>query len=173
MSEYKLIKAFLGLEVKTLPLARRYEAGGMTIEDFPFVLADDLEALLAKGVRVTGDDNDGLGWAFFHRDPKISHPRQINAGHTHTALLIGITPIEQDTAEGLLREYRDAMLHDDEERGLEYWAKLHERAKRLLAACAHRHTKMWEPHLAGARKCTDCEMVFNPNRTPNWQLERT
>jgi hypothetical protein len=37
--------------------------------------------------------------------------------------------------------------------------------------CAHTKTKIWEPHLAGARKCLDCEKVYNPNRTPNWQIE--
>lgn len=30
--------------------------------------------------------------------------------------------------------------------------------------CLHINTKIWEPHLAGARKCIDCGMVYNPNR---------
>lgn len=38
-------------------------------------------------------------------------------------------------------------------------------------ACIHVKTKMWEPHLAGARKCLDCERVYNPNCTPNWFFE--
>lgn len=29
--------------------------------------------------------------------------------------------------------------------------------------CRHSRTEMWEPHLAGARKCKDCGMVYNPN----------
>jgi len=30
--------------------------------------------------------------------------------------------------------------------------------------CSHENTKIWEPHLAGARKCIDCGWVYNPNR---------
>lgn len=37
--------------------------------------------------------------------------------------------------------------------------------------CSHKRTKIWEPHLAGARKCLDCEKVYNPNREPNWKIE--
>lgn len=37
--------------------------------------------------------------------------------------------------------------------------------------CKHKNTRMWEPHLAGARKCLDCEMVYNPNTNPQWQFE--
>jgi len=33
-----------------------------------------------------------------------------------------------------------------------------------MEECTHKNTKIWEPHLAGARKCVDCGMVFNPNR---------
>lgn len=38
-------------------------------------------------------------------------------------------------------------------------------------SCDHVNTKIWEPHLARARKCIDCGAVYNPNRTPNWQHE--
>lgn len=37
--------------------------------------------------------------------------------------------------------------------------------------CQHKRTQIWEPHLAGARKCLDCNKVYTPNRTPNWQME--
>lgn len=52
-------------------------------------------------------------------------------------------------------------------------AGLVEEAKEILgeeSECAHKNTKIWEPHLAGARKCLDCNKVYNPNRTPKWQL---
>lgn len=39
--------------------------------------------------------------------------------------------------------------------GLELWFK---------KECQHKNTQIWEPHLAGARKCLDCDMVYNPNR---------
>lgn len=37
--------------------------------------------------------------------------------------------------------------------------------------CSHIKTKIWEPHLAGARKCLHCGMVYNPNRDPSWFFE--
>lgn len=37
--------------------------------------------------------------------------------------------------------------------------------------CVHTNTQIWEPHLAGARKCKDCGMVYNPNHTPQWFFE--
>lgn len=37
--------------------------------------------------------------------------------------------------------------------------------------CNHNKTVIWEPHLAGARKCLDCKMVYNPNRSPAWFYE--
>jgi len=33
-----------------------------------------------------------------------------------------------------------------------------------VSECKHERTQMWEPHLAGARKCLDCGWVKNPNR---------
>jgi hypothetical protein len=33
----------------------------------------------------------------------------------------------------------------------------------LTDKCEHLKTYMSEPHLAGARKCSDCGMYFNPN----------
>lgn len=41
----------------------------------------------------------------------------------------------------------------------------------LPKECQHKNTIIWEPHLAGARKCVDCEMIYNPNRVPNWLKE--
>lgn len=38
-------------------------------------------------------------------------------------------------------------------------------------SCEHKNTIMWEPHLAGARKCKDCGMVYNPNYNPKWYVE--
>lgn len=37
--------------------------------------------------------------------------------------------------------------------------------------CEHINTVIWEPHLAGARKCLGCGKVYNPNLKPNWQFE--
>jgi len=37
--------------------------------------------------------------------------------------------------------------------------------------CSHSNTKIWEPHLAGAKKCLDCGMVYNPNHKPSWFFE--
>lgn len=36
--------------------------------------------------------------------------------------------------------------------------------------CEHKNTKIWEPHMAGTRKCLDCDKVNNPN-VPGWRLE--
>lgn len=36
--------------------------------------------------------------------------------------------------------------------------------------CKHTNTKIWEPHLAGARKCLSCDMVYNPNMG-GWYVE--
>ncbi len=40
-----------------------------------------------------------------------------------------------------------------------------------MSDCKHLQTKIWEPHLAGARKCLDCDMVYNPNHNPSWHVE--
>lgn len=37
--------------------------------------------------------------------------------------------------------------------------------------CPHARTAIWEPHLAGARKCLDCGLVYNPNMNPKWYFE--
>ncbi len=42
-----------------------------------------------------------------------------------------------------------------------------------MSQCAHVRTEIWEPHLAGARKCLDCGQVYNPNCTPNWFYEES
>lgn len=40
-----------------------------------------------------------------------------------------------------------------------------------MGDCEHKKTQIWEPHLAGARKCLDCGMVYNPNFSPRWHVE--
>lgn len=34
----------------------------------------------------------------------------------------------------------------------------------MSMVCDHKNNRIWEPHLAGARKCYDCGMVKSPNR---------
>ncbi len=36
--------------------------------------------------------------------------------------------------------------------------------------CEHKNTQIWEPHLAGARKCKDCGLVYN-NNAGRWYCE--
>ena len=38
--------------------------------------------------------------------------------------------------------------------------------------CTHTKTEMWEQHLAGARRCIDCKMVYNPNMKVKWFYEQ-
>ena len=38
----------------------------------------------------------------------------------------------------------------------------------MTEKCSHSKTKIWEPHLAGARKCLACDWVYNPNHEPAW-----
>ena len=33
-----------------------------------------------------------------------------------------------------------------------------------MRTCKHEDSRIWEPHLAGARKCNDCGWVKSPNR---------
>lgn len=43
-----------------------------------------------------------------------------------------------------------------------------------MSECKHDNTIMWEPHLAGARKCKDCGRIMNPNKGRNkWFFEVT
>lgn len=59
------------------------------------VMVQDLERLLSQGVRVHGCDtaNDENLWTTTNSN-----------GETHTGLLIGVKPLEKDSADGLLRE---------------------------------------------------------------------
>ena len=34
--------------------------------------------------------------------------------------------------------------------------------------CSHKNSSIWEPHLAGARKCNDCGYEYNPNISKEW-----
>jgi hypothetical protein len=110
-NDFPNIKA-LGLEV------RNYALYGTTVD---FVDAQNLEALLAKGVRVYGKTGAG---ANSHRDKWYWCKSPINED-THTALLIGITPIVRDTCESLLKELLDCVSCSDRVRDIQ------ERAKKL------------------------------------------
>ena len=37
--------------------------------------------------------------------------------------------------------------------------------------CSHKNSSIWEPHLAGARKCNDCGYEYNPNISKEWYPE--
>lgn len=37
--------------------------------------------------------------------------------------------------------------------------------------CTHANTKIWEPHLAGARKCLDCKRVKSSGSSHDWYFE--
>lgn len=96
----------LGLEVKD-----------MGADDF--VYAADLEALLAKGVRVCS--YKGGSWH--------GQPREIDISvrpDTFTGLVIGIKPIEQDSLEKLALDIIEARPHQDCMRGFK------ERARKLM-----------------------------------------
>lgn len=90
MSKFKNIEA-LGLVTYAHPW-------GMERRSEEFVRAVDLESLLSQGVRVYNA----------HSAQGRPYERTWFTNETHTAtqsaLLIGMRPIERDTAEGLLRE---------------------------------------------------------------------
>lgn len=71
-----------------------------------------------------------------------------------------------EQVEDLLRVKRRKVTYSDEEAGQLTGSPSE------LARCEHKRTKIWEPHLAGARKCLDCDMVYNPNMSPQWQNEK-
>lgn len=83
--------------------------------------ADTANRILAeRGVRVYGDDSsDGLPWR-----------KKALERHTHTALLVGVTPIAKDTAESLLREVLAAWPLNPHAKS-PYWELL-ERARKVL-----------------------------------------
>ena len=41
----------------------------------------------------------------------------------------------------------------------------------MIMTCEHKNKIIWAPHLAGAKKCIDCNMVYNPNMNPRWHHE--
>lgn len=88
MSEFKLIDKWLGLEI--IP-GQEYMHPGYDGK-VRVVAADALEAKLAEG-RIKQFGPRSVGW----------HDWTDKADHE--ALLIGVRPIQKDTAEGLLREY--------------------------------------------------------------------
>ena len=93
------------------------------------VCADDLEALLARGVRMNGSLEPEYKTWLMESNGRATTP-------THSALLIDIKPIQRDTAEGLLREIVekctgwnfDKLLFKDADEKLQFV----ERARRLL-----------------------------------------
>lgn len=142
------------------PLCKK---AGLTIESAPWhdwiIPAKEVEALLASAPVVKAVNQDA-NW--FHQDAECIAKYQ--------ARVVLIEPIKQEPEEiKLLREIID-------EQDNNTWTKgLYERTKAFLArrdkSCEHKNNDICEPHLAGARKCNDCGMVYNPNRTPRWQHE--
>lgn len=128
--------------------------------------ADDIHRLLGAAVEILGSSGNNERWA------KGSWPYP-QAPDTR-AYAVGIREIqpesELDKALKLLKELIAAQ--EFSRLNITYipedWA---ERARALLAgkSCEHKRTVIWEPHLAGARKCQDCGMVYGPGRTPQWQ----
>ncbi len=84
MSDFKLIKE-LGLEVHEHDYVE-------------YIDPAELESLLAKGVRVELCKRENA-------IPEYQVSLSFHTNKTHTGLLIGITPIQKDTAESLLREF--------------------------------------------------------------------
>ena len=81
----------LGLEVHSVIKPTTH------INTWEFVRASDLEALLAKGVRVYGEINAANQHAWTDTN--------VIPGATSTALLIDIQPIKRETAEDVLRDW--------------------------------------------------------------------
>lgn len=120
---FKNIEA-LGLRVEWRPILNYNVVNAVQV---PTVDANDLEALLEKGVRVYGRKSPTPNnWQFADFQNHCADYRD-----THSGLLIGIQPIvKPDTAEGLLREFiATAHIHafDDSE-----WGRIAERARKLL-----------------------------------------
>lgn len=126
------------------------------------VLASDLNHLLSQGVRV---ELDMIGDApyMYEKQPGDNEP------HTHSALLIGVRPIQKpDSLEQLAR---DLAATDKFENGswtmnTEYWV---EWARRLVEKeCQHKRSSISEPHLAGARTCSDCG-AYKSSASGEWK----
>lgn len=103
-----------------------------------YVRASDLEALLAKGVRVWFNDYASTG-----KDGNVDCARyKPRASDDHTALLINIQPIKKETAEDVLRDY---LRNFDNGRGEHDWdgdsfVDWLERAKRVLDQASRKST---------------------------------
>lgn len=111
---YPLIKSVLGIQTTAFH----------TIDSTVYyVLADELERALEKGVRVYGN-NGTFEWSMHDN----------NRTAIHKAYLIGITEIERDSMEQLVRDLaahdKFAFGHDKWLMNAEYWI---ERAKKVLA----------------------------------------
>jgi hypothetical protein len=119
MTKYPLIEA-MGLNW----CKGRFEtAAGNLSKPFDIILCEDVERMLAEAPVVYGVPN-----AFFsHVEGEIGGNGQPD---THTARLICIQPIRQDTAESLLKEFVD--LDADSLLGNEPLSKIGDRHRNLV-----------------------------------------
>lgn len=122
-------------------------------------LAKANRLLEERGKVVYGHVKDGV--------PNYWGPHENNTFEdTHAALLICVEEIEKDTAESILKAFAN---WGTDKPGPLSLNDIQDRARKLIKqGCAHKNTEIWEPHLAGARRCLDCKMVYNPNCTPAW-----
>lgn len=122
-------------------------------EDVPFLLAEieKRDEVLKEAVSALKGllRNAGCDW-YVKQFRRSELPSGINTG---VAAAIHNREVEQ----------RALMAYDEARKALTRIAE--------IMGCAHKNTKIWEPHLAGARKCLDCGMVYNPNRSPSWGKE--
>lgn len=94
---------------------------------YAFLLANKMNRLLLeRAIEVTGGDYSGNGWAMFEKKPHLTPAR----GHTHRALLIGVEPIEKDSAEKVLKDLINWL--DIPEMLSKNTRQLIDRAKRVL-----------------------------------------
>lgn len=99
-------------------------------------------------------------------------PGRIDFNYEMMGIKSSIKPIEvkKETVEDIAKEMVST---SDYTTGEATYLDFKERFEKALKEkeCLHTKTQIWEPHLAGARKCLSCNMVYNPNRSPRWQLE--
>lgn len=120
-----------------LLMMRSHWAGHAEGDGWQYVVsASDLEALLAKGVRVTCEsaiaDMPRLLPGPFNKWSQTE-----GANDTHTALLIDIQPIRKESAEEVLRDFIMNTLKRDGRKGVDTYemregANIVERARRAL-----------------------------------------
>jgi hypothetical protein len=124
MKKYELIEKVLGLEIKYEPYhSSTIERSEYRPIGLHYVKAADLERALEKGVRVSGHKGPDRNWNLIVADPNI--PRDVD---THVGLMVGITPIERDTAEAILHDLLEWEFMSNEGE----LKKLQKRAKKVL-----------------------------------------